>query len=253
LELAREVLGLSGHEGAASKAVFTLLGTDPRFGVDGAGIWTLREGLDPPGPPLGSQPFAVVDVETTGGGWGRGDRITEIAIVHVDRGVIGEVFSTLVNPGRSIPPWVQGLTGITDAMVATAPTFEGIAERVGEVLTGRVFVAHNASFDWGFVHSELLASTGDVPSVERLCTVRLGRLLVPRLHSHGLDAMTAHYAIRVEDRHRALGDAIATARLLIHLFRDAAAQGLADLGALRLALGGGGLPPRKSRFRGEGE
>ena len=251
LELAREVMGLSGHAGAASRAVFTLLGADPRFGVDAVGVWTLREGVEPPGPPFASHRFAVVDVETTGGRSGTGDRITEIAVVHVDRGAVGSVYHTLVNPGRPIPPWVQGLTGITDAMVAEAPYFEGIAERVAESLGDRIFVAHNASFDWGFVQSELLAATGDIPSVERLCTVQLGRLLVPRLRRHGLDAMTAHYRIRVEDRHRALGDAIATARLLIHLFREADTHGLSDLGALRFALGGRGFAPGESRSGAE--
>jgi DNA polymerase-3 subunit epsilon len=187
----------------------------------------------------------VVDVETTGGGWGRGDRITEIAVVHVDGGAIGAVYDSLVNPGRSIPPWVQGLTGITDAMVERAPSFEGIAERVVEGLAGRIFVAHNAGFDWGFLQAELLAATGDVPALDRLCTVRMGRLLLPRLRSHGLDSMTGHYRIRVEGRHRALGDALATAELLLRLLREAEARGLSELGALRLALGEAGASRRE--------
>jgi DNA polymerase-3 subunit epsilon len=213
--------------------------------VDAAGNWSLREEVERPGPPFAGHGFAVVDVETTGGGWGKGDRITEIAIVHVDGGSVGAVFDTLVNPGRPIPPWVQGLTGITDAMVAEAPPFEGVADQVLDVLGGRVFVAHNAGFDWGFVQAALLAATGEVPVLERLCTVRLGRLLVPRLRSHGLDSMTGHYKIRVEGRHRALGDALATAQLLIRLFGEAEARGISDLGALRLALGGA-LAPRES-------
>lgn len=250
LELASEVLGLRGNPGAASKAVFTLLAADLRFAVDREGIWTLEPGREPPSPPLEAHRYAVVDVETTGGAYGRGDRITEIAIVPIEDGAIGECFHTLVNPGRPIPPWVQGLTGITDTMVAVAPPFEGIAEAVRDRLEGRIFVAHNAPFDWGFVQQELQVATGDVPDLRRLCTVRLGRFLLPRLRSHGLDALVTHYRIPVEDRHRAFGDALATATLLLHLFREAHAGGHSDLAGLLEALkGGGGRRPARSPAR----
>src|SRR5690606_25990721 len=109
-------------------------------------------------------------------------------------------------------------------------------------LRGRTFVAHNAGFDWRFVHGEMLAAAGDLPDAGRLCTVRLARLLLPRLRSHGLDALTAHYRIPIEGRHRALGDALATARLLLHLFREAEARGIRDMAGLEQARGGGGIP-----------
>jgi DNA polymerase-3 subunit epsilon len=99
-------------------------------------------------------------------------------------------------------------------------------------LEGRVFVAHNERFDWGHIRRELLAAGTDVPDVERLCTVRLGRFLWPRLRSHGLDSLATHYGIRVHERHRAFGDARATAQLLLRLLKDAEARGITDLASL---------------------
>ncbi len=249
LELANQVLRLRGNEGAAASAVFALLGADPRFVVDGEGVWSLRGSREPTAGALSTLRCAVVDVETTGGGPSRGDRVIEVAIVHLDGGIIGAQYQSLVNPGRAIPRWIRGLTGISDAMVAPAPGFEGIAPIVREHLEGRVFVAHNASFDWGFLRNELLTTTGEHPEIEPLCTVRLGRLLVPGLGSHGLDALTRHFGIRIDDRHRALGDALATAHLLRHLLEEAEARGIEDLPALREALAPKRAAPR-SRHRG---
>lgn len=236
LDLAWAVLALRGNESAASKAVFTLLGRDSRFLVDGDGYWSLDPEHAPLGRALSRGRYAVIDVETTGTASGGADRVTELAIVHVDDGIVGESFHTLVDPGRPIPPWIQGLTGITDEMVAGAPPFEGIADRVREWLDGRVFVAHNVGFDWGFVTRELVRTTGHGLEQSRLCTVRLGRLLVPRLRSHGLDALTTHYRIPVQGRHRASGDALATARLLLELLRAAESEGISDWAALQRRL-----------------
>ena len=244
LDLAFEVLKMRGNAGALASALFALLGADPRFGVDADGIWTLRAASLAAGGSSAKVPFsslrcAVVDVETTGGGPSRGDRVIEVAVVQIEGRVIGESFDSLINPGRPIPPWIQGFTGITDRMVAPAPPFEGVAPRVRAWLDNRIFVAHNASFDWGFVSSEFLAVDGAPPEMDRLCTVRLGRLLVPRLGSHGLDALTGHFGIRIDARHRALGDAVATARLLLHLLEAAEERGIHDLGALQAALAAG--------------
>lgn len=261
LDLAREVLKMRGNAGALASALFALLGADPRFGVDSDGIWTLRAASLVPGRDAATAGFsslrcAVVDVETTGGGPSRGDRVIEVAVVQVAGRAIGETYDTLVNPGRPIPPWIQGFTGITDRMVTPAPPFEGVAPRVRAQLDGRIFVAHNASFDWGFVSSEFLAVDGAPPEMDRLCTVRLGRLLVPRLRSHGLDSLTSHFGIRIDTRHRALGDAVATARLLLHLLEAAEERGIHDLGALQAALAAGGAKrrgqPRAPRQRETG-
>jgi DNA polymerase-3 subunit epsilon len=103
-------------------------------------------------------------------------------------------------------------------------------------LDGRVFTAHNAPFDWSFVRNELTATGREELDVERLCTVRMGRYFLPDLHRHGLDALAAHYRIPVEGRHRARGDALATAHILLHLLELARAEGIADWASLRHAL-----------------
>lgn len=231
LALADQVLGLTGNSGAAAAAVFSLLGSDARFGVDSEGCWSYA------GPPLGASlsalRYAVVDVETTGGAYSNGHRITDIAICEVERGVVVAEYKSLVNPGRSIPGRIVALTGISDAMVAGAPFFDEISESVAARLQGRVFVAHNVSFDWGFVSRSLQDAMGDVPGVERLCTVRMARRLVPELQQRNLDAVTRHFGIEIADRHRAWGDALATAQVLLRLIDEAEGQGLTDLEALR--------------------
>ncbi len=231
LDLARDVLGLVGHDGAASAAVFQLLGTDPRFEVDAEGVWSLGS-PEPFGAPLSETAFAVVDVETTGrASWG-GHRIIEIAIVEVRGGAIVDEYQTLLNPGQGIPRVITGLTGIRTEMVQEAPYFEHVADEVERRLEGRVFVAHNASFDWAFVSSELLRAGGDVPRMSKLCTVRMTRRLVPQLRHRNLDVLTRHFGIEIHDRHRAYGDALATARVLLRLLDEASGRGIEDLATL---------------------
>lgn len=233
LDLARDVLGLSGHEGAASAAVFQLLGTDPRFRVDGEGVWSLDDTLAPYGAPLAEVSFAVVDVETTGGAAWRGHHMTEIAIVEVRGGEIVDEYETLLNPGQSIPPGIVALTGITNDMVRAAPYFDHVADEVASRLKGRAFVAHNATFDWTFVSAELARANGDVPKVPRLCTVRMARRLVPQLRRRNLDELTRHFGVEIHARHRAYGDALATARVLLRLLDEARGRGIEDMATLQ--------------------
>lgn len=236
LELAREVLGLTGNAGAASAAVFSLLGADPRFRVDGRGCWSLAG--DPPDPEeeFDALTYAVVDVETTGGSPDRGHRITEIAVVEIKNGMISDGFQTLVNPGRRIPSRISELTGITDAMVENAPFFEDLADELHDRLAGRVFVAHNVSFDWRFVSAQLGDSIGLVPEQPRMCTVQLARRLAPGLKRRNLDSLATHFGIPIHSRHRAYGDALATARVLLRLLDEARAQGARDLTSLKILL-----------------
>lgn len=232
LDLARRVLGLSGHAGAAASAVFQLLGTDRRFRVDSGGMWTLDPGLAPLGHSLDEVGFAVVDVETTGGGQEYGHRITEIAVVEVKGGRIVAEYQTLVNPGRRIPAGVTALTGITQQMVAAAPYFEHVAEEVLARLEGRVFVAHNVAFDWAFVSGELTSALGSAPEMVRMCTVRLVRRFVPELRHRNLDVVSRHFGVDIHGRHRAYGDALATARILLRLLDEARGRGLDDVATL---------------------
>lgn len=150
--------------------------------------------------------LAFVDLETTGT-TATLDRITEIGIVLVDETGVTE-WSSLVNPGRPIPPMIQSLTGITNDMVRGAPAFAEIAPQVMRLLEGRTFVAHNARFDYGFLRAEFerCAQPFRPPVV---CTVRLSRRLYPEHRRHNLDSLIERHAlvIAAADRHRALGDA----------------------------------------------
>ncbi len=154
--------------------------------------------------------IAFVDLETTGTR-AAVDRITEVGIVNVAADPAGGppgvvTWSTLVDPEVPIPPAIQALTGITDAMVRSAPTFGSIAREVEARLEGAVFVAHNARFDHGFLKHEF-ARIGRPFTTRPLCTVKLSRRLYPYAEGHGLDALIARHALEVANRHRALADA----------------------------------------------
>ncbi|HSK18123.1 MAG TPA: 3'-5' exonuclease [Longimicrobiales bacterium] len=163
--------------------------------------------------PIRSLEYAIVDVETTGGSWAYGHRITEIAAVRVrGDGTILDEYRSLVNPERPIPAVITALTNISWDMVRDAPRFADVAPDVARVLGGAVFVAHNAPFDWRFVSAELLRA-GVPLSGRTLCTVRMARKLVPELRSRSLDSLIYFFNIPIEARHRAYGDARATAEL----------------------------------------
>ena len=170
--------------------------------------------------------FAVVDVETTGTWVNGGDRIMEVAVVQLRDGGIRTVAEFLVNPQRPVSRWVSRLTGIRWEMLHEAPTFGDVAEQVADALRDSVFVAHNMRFDWRFLSMELKRATGHAlnPNAPRLCTVKLARRLLSHLPRRNLDALAWHYEVEIVGRHRAGGDARATARVLRHLLRDASRQ-----------------------------
>lgn len=216
MELAARVMSLSGEPGAAARAVFALLGGDGRFAVSAEGVWSLAAAVPTAtAPRLRDEEFVVVDFETTGGSPGTGHRVTEVAAVRVAGGEIRESFSTLVNPGRPIPSMITSLTGISDAMVRGAPRFHEVAPQVSGLVEGRVFVAHNAPFDWRFLCAEMERATGQVPAGRTLCTVKVARKLLPQLPSRGLDSLALFFGLEIEARHRALDDAVATAHVLL--------------------------------------
>jgi DNA polymerase III subunit epsilon len=173
--------------------------------------------------------FAVVDVETTGGRALNGGRILEVAVAILEGGTIHLAFEALLDPGIAIPPWVARLTGITDGMVAGRPRFGDVAAGVGRALDAAVFVAHNARFDWRFLAAECVAAGAPAPSGKPLCTVRLTRRLVPELRHRGLDHVAAFFGIDNPARHRAFGDALATAHVLRALLGRARARGVETL------------------------
>jgi len=149
--------------------------------------------------------FVCVDLETTGANAAT-ERITEIGIVEVSGAEVSGEWSALVNPQRPIPPSIAAITGISDAMVGTAPTFRELAHDVERRLAGRLFVAHNARFDYGFLQREFQRA-GVEFRADVLCTVKLSRRLWPAEHSHSLDAIIARHDLDCSARHRALGDA----------------------------------------------
>jgi DNA polymerase III subunit epsilon len=150
------------------------------------------------------QAMVFVDLETTGSN-ATMDRITEIGIVEVSAEGSSE-WSSLVNPHARIPPFIERLTGISNAMVAGAPAFEDLAATVLQRLQGRLFVAHNARFDYGFLKNEFKRIGIDFRA-SVLCTVRLSRKLYPEFSRHNLDSLIERHRLQVDDRHRALGDA----------------------------------------------
>lgn len=219
-ELARRVMGIQGAPPAAATAIFTLLGSDARFALDREGVWSVVAAPVPPegaALPLEREEWVVVDVETTGGSVRHGHRVTEVAAVCVSGGRIERTYSTLVNPGRRIPPMITSLTGISDEMVRDAPRFGEVVDELNGVLRGRVFVAHNAAFDWGFLCGEMERAVGGRLEGRQLCTVRLARKLLPQLPSRSLDSLAHYFGLEIESRHRALDDAVATAHVLLRL------------------------------------
>ncbi len=188
--------------------------------------------------------LAFVDLETTGT-TAMKDAITEVAIVRVDdRGddppAVDE-WSTLVDPGVPIPPAIQALTGITDAMVRAAPPFSAIARDVAERTGGAIFVAHNARFDYGFL-KHAFARLERTFSARVLCTVKLSRRLYPDCEGHGLDQVAARHGIDIRARHRALGDARALWSFVQSLYREHAADAIEA--AVRRAMKTPSLPPQ---------
>lgn len=237
--LVTQVCRLPRSPGAlADHLAVALLAGHELFSRDERGRWMLRALAPTPFAEerLDRIAYAVVDLETTGSRPTGGDRITEIGVVRLLGEKIETVFETLVNPQRPIPTEVTRLTNITASMVRRAPLFRDICGQFLGAIEGQVFVAHNAGFDWRFTQMEVERATGRVPTGRQICTVRLARSLLPRLRRRNLDALAAYFGVTIERRHRAGGDALATAQILRYLLSEAQDAGCAtidDLAALR--------------------
>lgn len=166
-----------------------------------------------------SQPlYAIVDIETNGSAAAQGG-ITEIAIfLHNGKEIIDE-YQTLVNPGKPIPFHIQTLTGITPEMLVDAPRFEEVAQEVYSYLEKAIFVAHNVSFDFSFLHKQF-SDVGIDWKPNKLCTVRLARKIFPGYRSYSLGTLCENLQIPLYDRHRAAGDAKATTILFEQLLEN---------------------------------
>jgi DNA polymerase III subunit epsilon len=168
--------------------------------------------------------YSIVDIETTGNGI-HGNRITEIAIFKYDGHEIIDEFTTLVNPECEIPYFITGLTGIDNDMVRTAPHWEDIAAQIVAFTQDTIFVAHSVNFDYPIIKHQL-KRVGLEFSRKKLCTVRLSRQLVPGHSSYSLGKLCSAMGIPLQDRHRARGDAHATALLFHKLLRAENAPGV---------------------------
>ena len=162
-----------------------------------------------------SQIFAIIDVETTGGGIS-GNRITEICIALLKNGEVVDKYTTLINPERDIPTHITALTGIDNQMVANAPRFFEVAEKIDAFTKDAIFVAHNVSFDYNVIRGEYRL-LGQHYNRKKLCTVRLSRKLIPGLLSYSLGRLCSTINIPHLNRHRAEGDVDATTILFQRL------------------------------------
>jgi DNA polymerase-3 subunit epsilon len=232
--IAHDILGIKKAPRVVCERLATaLLGSDPRIRQLPDGQWHVVATAGR-SPGINECTFAVVDVETTGGRASGGDTITEIAIVLLHDGAIKVALDTLVNPERPIPRVVSRVTGITHDDVRDKPVFDDIADDVLSGIAGRVFVAHNMRFDWGFV-SRMVRRTRDVVlHGPRLCTVTLARRVLPGIRYRNLDNLSHYFGIEIARRHRAGDDARATAQLLVHLLDLAMEQGASTLRDLEI-------------------
>jgi len=170
---------------------------------------------------------ACIDLETTGG-TAVHHRVIEVGIVLLDDGEVVEEWSSLVNPGMRIPSSIESFTGISNEMVADAPPFEDLRDEVRRRLDGRLFVAHNARFDYGFVRNEF-RRLGEKFSAPVLCTVRLSRALFAEHARHNLDTLIERYGLDCGQRHRALGDAAVLPPLLAAFEQAAGSERLQEM------------------------
>ena len=228
--VAAEFLSLRSSNGDARTLIEKVIGEDPRFLWEGEYLRT----MDASELPLADASFVVFDLETTGTSAKEGG-VTEFGAVKVYKGEVVEEFSTLVNPGSPISPYVIRLTGITNEMVADAPKISEILPRFEEFVEGSVLVAHNAPFDTSFVTA---ARGGNRLPNPVLDTLKLARILIPGLPKYRLASLVAHLGIRQLPNHRALSDASATAGVLLELLPRLDGAGVRTVGEAASLRGG---------------
>jgi DNA polymerase III subunit epsilon len=241
-EISTEFFSLTNPNGAARDLVERLVRGDSRFIWEGEGLRTVHAGSLA----LGEAPYVVFDVETTGSAAGKGGAITEFGALKLVRGEVVDQFSTLVNPGRPIDPFVARLTGITDRMVSDAPSISEVMPRFEEFVEGCVLVGHNVHFDCSFV----TAARGGTPLPnEVLDTLKLARCLVPGLKRYRLSSLVSHFGVRQAPNHRALSDAAATTEVFRKLLKLLGSAGIKSVGeALSIRGGRGRIKPQKQHL-----
>ena len=167
--------------------------------------------------PFDEAEYCVFDFETTGVS-PRTDKVIEIGMVKLNRGKIVDTFSTFINPGRPVPYYITQITGITSADTQDAPYFEEVYYKIQEFMGDTVLAAHNLNFDYSFLKHECANIGSELPRNSAICTLRLARKLYPHLPSKSLGNLVKQLKIRHRDVHRGLGDATATAKVLMRMF-----------------------------------
>ncbi len=213
--------------------VSDIIQTDPRLVLNDDTVELIGNGSDNRN--LDDTDYVVFDLETTGAKTPP-CRITEIGAFKIEKGTITSEYQTLVNPETSIPPFITGLTGISDAMVANAPKFGEVMSDFMEFIGDAVLVAHNAHFDLRFLNHEIARIHRDYRvGNPYLCTVRLSRRLIPHIKNHKLNTVAEHYEIALRNHHRATDDARATAEIFVNFLELLNQKGVKDLHTVRIA------------------
>jgi len=229
--IARHLFGPQRHEMPEAQVVVrSLLGSDRRFVRTHCRRWAARWAPHLQ-QDLRDTVFAVVDLETTGSLIGV-DEIMEIGMARVEQGRVTDRFSTRVRASRGIPPWVSRLTGIREADLVTAPTFEEVAGQILDFLEDTVFVAHDIRFDQPFLQWELAKRELEFPCRVGLCTLQISRALWPDLPSHSLGELAGSLGVSHDQPHCAGDDATAAAGVLVRGIADATASGRSTVGDL---------------------
>ncbi|MEP6925047.1 MAG: exonuclease domain-containing protein [Pyrinomonadaceae bacterium] len=231
--VADEVLGVSKIDAAfAVSLIADLIDEDPRLLIRENSIVELvtpnfetRK--------LHETEFVVFDTETTGTKPPFA-RMTEIGAYRVRNGEIVDEFQTLLNPEKTIPPFISSLTGITNQMVSRAPFFAEVAPDLLKFIGDSILVAHNAPFDITFLNYEIGRVYRERKLINaHLCTVRLARKLLPNLKNHRLHTVAEHFSIPIYNRHRAAGDALATAHIFVQFLKHLRARGVSDVASIK--------------------
>lgn len=235
-----KVLMVSGLDpDSAQTLVGSFLQDDPRFRMNGDGMveWApyLAEEIW-----KDARRFAVFDLETTSEGQ-QAPRIMEIGFTFVEDGKVVEDWSTLVNPGRSIPPYVRRLTGIRNSDVRKAPRWADVLPGVLDMLEHTILVAHQARFDYDCLNAEISRQIGYRLTNRYMCTVEMARTLLPGSDNYRLETLSQWLNLTHENPHRAGSDARATAELLCHMLETVEADWLEYLRPL----------PPQARYAGQ--
>lgn len=227
-EVAESILRLSNaSEDLAAALVNDLLQNDPRFRVEDKHLTIQDNGIEDLS--LNEIDFVVFDVEAITGK-AMPTRMIEIGATRVRAGEIREEFQTLVNPSLPLPRFISALTGITDEMLASAPAFADIVQQWLTFAGHSLLVAHNSHFDLNLLNQEIArVFPGSRMSNPDLCTVELARRVTPSLENRNLDSLADHFGIEIKERHRAAGDARATAHVLLRLLDELDIRGVRTL------------------------